>query len=126
MSAGLIDVRTTKVNIKSYTPDRPMPMVKFFAVMGVIIAAVFADTLIRWVLSPDFKPAPVGTDPIPPVTLLLVHITDIFCGAVSLAALWFVVIRPWACPSREVPIPSRYSLAVPPDDHRLSASARQN
>ena len=33
---------------------------------------------------------------------------------------------PYACPSREVPIPSRESLAVPPDDMRLSPDARKN
>lgn len=33
---------------------------------------------------------------------------------------------PYACPSREVPIPSRESLAIPPDDQRLSDTARQN
>jgi hypothetical protein len=33
---------------------------------------------------------------------------------------------PYACPSREVPIPSRRSLAIAPDDPRLSAEAKQN
>jgi hypothetical protein len=33
---------------------------------------------------------------------------------------------PYACPSREVPIPSRRSLAIAPDDPRLSAEARRN
>jgi hypothetical protein len=33
---------------------------------------------------------------------------------------------PYACPSREVPVPSRSSLAVAPDDQRLSPTARQN
>ena len=33
---------------------------------------------------------------------------------------------PYACPSREVPVPSRNSLAVPPNDPRLSPTARQN
>ncbi len=95
MLSRVAEVQAVSSGAQSFPPGSPMPMVKFFAVMGVIIAAVFANTLIRWVLSPDFRPAPVGADPIPAVTLLLVHITDIFCGAVSLAALWFVVIRPW-------------------------------
>lgn len=33
---------------------------------------------------------------------------------------------PYACPSREVPIPSRNSIAIPPTDPRLSSTARQN
>lgn len=33
---------------------------------------------------------------------------------------------PYACPSREVPIPSRHSLSIPPDDPRLSSTARRN
>ena len=33
---------------------------------------------------------------------------------------------PYACPSRDVPIPSRQSLAIPPDDPRLPAAARRN
>jgi hypothetical protein len=33
---------------------------------------------------------------------------------------------PYACPSREVPIPSLRSLAIGPNDPRLSAQARQN
>jgi hypothetical protein len=33
---------------------------------------------------------------------------------------------PYACPSREVPIPNKKSLAVTPDDPRLSAEARRN
>jgi Spirocyclase AveC-like len=33
---------------------------------------------------------------------------------------------PYACPSREVPIPSRHSLAITPDDPRLSEQARKN
>jgi multisubunit Na+/H+ antiporter MnhF subunit len=33
---------------------------------------------------------------------------------------------PYACPSREVPIPSRRSLAIAPDDARLSDDARRN
>lgn len=33
---------------------------------------------------------------------------------------------PYACPSREVPIPSKKSLAIGPDDPRLSAGAKAN
>lgn len=33
---------------------------------------------------------------------------------------------PYACPSREVPIPSKTSLAISPDDPRLSPGARKN
>ena len=33
---------------------------------------------------------------------------------------------PYACPSREVPIPSKTSLAIGPDDPRLSPSAKRN
>ncbi len=33
---------------------------------------------------------------------------------------------PYACPSAEVPIPRRNSLAITPDDHRLSAEATKN
>jgi hypothetical protein len=33
---------------------------------------------------------------------------------------------PYACPSREVPVQSRHSLAIGPDDPRLSPAARQN
>jgi len=95
MLSRVADVAVVRGNALSHPSGRPMPMVKFFAAAGFIIAAVFADTLIRWVRSPDFKPAPVGADPIPAFTLLAVHGTDVLCAAVSLLSLWFVLIRPW-------------------------------
>ena len=75
---------------------KPVMPVKFFALLGVVIALVFANTLIRWMLSGDFKPAPVGTDVIPHLTLILVRNTEVFFGVVSPTGLF--TANPWKLP----------------------------
>jgi hypothetical protein len=76
--------------ITSISGAPPSP-VKLWAGIGTIILSIFAWTLFQWITSPYFKPAPAGDDPISPKTLMLVHITDIFCGVFSFGFLfWFI------------------------------------
>jgi hypothetical protein len=74
---------------------KPALPVKLFATLGVIFAAVLITTLYQWVGGPNFKPAPIGADPISAFELGLVHFTDAFCGLTSLAFFWYLLIKPW-------------------------------
>ncbi len=76
------------------TAPKPAP-VKAFAVLGGLILGLFGYVLIRWVTSPAFAPSPVGPDPIPPATLVLIRVTEVFCGTLILVFLWRLLIKPW-------------------------------
>jgi hypothetical protein len=80
--------------ITSISGAPPSP-VKLWAGIGTIILSIFAWTLFQWITSPYFKPAPAGDDPISPKTLMLVHITDIFCGVFSFGFLFWFIAKPW-------------------------------
>jgi hypothetical protein len=74
------------------TPAHP---VKFFAVSGVIVAAVYAEVLFRWVTGPYFKASPVGADPIPEWALWLIRFSEVFCAALIVLFLWILLLKPW-------------------------------
>ena len=84
--------KSTATDALAGTPPSP---VKLWAGIGAIILSVFIWTLWQWITSPYFKPAPVGADPIPELTLMLVRITDIFCGVFSLGFLYWFILKPW-------------------------------
>jgi len=81
---------------------RPIPLtgtpaypVKFFSVLGVIVAAVYAEVLFRWVTGPYFKASPVGADAIPAWELNLIRFSEVFCAALILLFLWILLVKPW-------------------------------
>jgi Spirocyclase AveC-like len=74
---------------------QPVPLVKFFAFMGVVVAVLFCSILYQWVTGPFFRPSPLGTDVIPENTLLLIRFTEVFCGVLILVALWVLLFKPW-------------------------------
>ena len=74
---------------------RSPPMVKLFALVGVLISLEYAHVLVQWVLSPDFRPAPVGPDVIPHGTLIGLRAMEAFFALGSIAFLWFRLIKPW-------------------------------
>jgi Spirocyclase AveC-like len=93
---------TVQTSVAATVAPRPMPLtgtpahpVKFFALLGVIIAAVFANTLFQWITGPYFKPSPVGPDPIPDWALTLIRFSEVFCGVLILVFLWVLLIKPW-------------------------------
>ncbi len=90
-------MQTADASRKLATPitGTPAHPIKFFAMLGVIITAVFAKTLYQWVTGPYFKPSPVGTDPIPDWTLALIRFSEVFCAALILVFLWALLIKPW-------------------------------
>jgi Spirocyclase AveC-like len=73
----------------------PASPVKWWAGIGFIIIGVMVWTLWQWISSPYFRPAPLGKDPIPDWTLMLIRITDIFCLFFSLYFLYYFIIKPW-------------------------------
>ena len=81
---------------------RPVPLtgtpaypIKFFSVVGMIVAAVYAEVLFRWVTGPYFKASPVGADPIPDWELELIRFSEVFCAALIVLFLWILLVKPW-------------------------------
>jgi hypothetical protein len=73
----------------------PAHPVKFFSVFGMLVAAVYAEVLFRWMTGPYFKPSPVGTDPIPPWELSLIRFSEVFCAALIVLFVWTLLVKPW-------------------------------
>jgi hypothetical protein len=86
--------RATRADAVPLTGKAILP-VKFFFGLGLVILAVFTNTIVQWILSDDFKPAPVGTDEIPKLTLILVRNTEAFFAIVSVYFLWRLLFKPW-------------------------------
>ncbi len=80
---------------RPHDPARPVPVVKLFAALGVVVLLIIAHALIGWISSPDFKPSPVGPDPIPPMTLMVVHAMEATLVAGSVWFTWSILIKPW-------------------------------
>jgi hypothetical protein len=72
-----------------------VPLVKLFAAVGAIVLVIIAVTLSGWVTSPDFRPAPVGADRIPPATLMVVRSTELTVVAGGIWFVWSVLLKPW-------------------------------
>ena len=90
------------MSTRAHHISRPVPLtgtpaypVKFFSVLGVVIAAVYAEVLIRWMSGPYFKASPVGADPIPSWELNLIRFSEVFCAALILLFLWILLLKPW-------------------------------
>ena len=71
-----------------------LQLYRLWALIGVFFLSLEAWTLVQWVSSPYFKPAPVGPDPIPTDALLHVRIIEAVSLTGFLICLWLFIVRP--------------------------------
>ena len=69
------------------------PVIWLWAAAGAVSTAVILWGLAAWMLSPDFKTSPQGTDPISDTKLLALHLFEagVFCG--GLVMVWKFLLR---------------------------------
>ena len=74
---------------------QPVQPIKAWAILGIVFLVTYAYVLGSWITGPDFKPSPLGSDPIPEGTLFLIRFTEVFCATLSLWFIYYMVLRPW-------------------------------
>lgn len=66
----------------------------FWAALGAVFLCLATYVWGSWILSPSFRPAPLGSDPLPDNVRLYVRLFQIVPAAVALLMLWVFVCKP--------------------------------
>jgi hypothetical protein len=74
---------------------KPAKPVLLWAAFGAISMAVIAVTVGQWILSPEFRPAPTGSDPLPAGIHIWIIVLQAFFTSGAVVMWWAFLIRPW-------------------------------
>lgn len=67
---------------------------KLWIVLGLVFLCAEASTLAQWVLSPDFRPSPVGADPLPEGMLRNIRTMEVITVLAMAVTIFQFLIRP--------------------------------
>jgi hypothetical protein len=88
------DAEMRRPSVLSSAATRGIEPVVAWAAVGGAFLLLAAYVVISWVLSPDFHPAPVGTDPLPLKVAIGVHATEAVAVIASAILVWKLILRP--------------------------------
>lgn len=89
-----MSVSTTQFRPWGPASTRPSAQVKLWAPLGVLCLVVIAQGWIRWLLSDDASPVPIGPDRLAGWRYGLMRTVEFGVLAVALVLVWTVVLRP--------------------------------
>ncbi len=78
----------------AYAPA-PYKLVYPFAITGLLVLLMALHTWGAWIASPDFKPSPMGPDPLPAHVYWTLRIVEVTAVTVALVMVWKFMIEPW-------------------------------
>lgn len=84
---------TPQESLRIQTP--PAKPVLWWGTMGFVSMVVIVITVGQWILSPEFKPAPTGSDPISAGMQAWIITLECFFTGGALLFFWLYLIRPW-------------------------------
>lgn len=87
-----IGVDSTRRQAKVAAKSKP---VLLFAAWGVISLLIGVWAMGHWIVSSDFKPSPMGPDPLPHSVWLTLRITEVVALSCAVWLLWKFMIKPW-------------------------------
>lgn len=91
-------VMTSPIGVETRRQHRVATQSKpvyLFALWGVISLLIGAYAMGHWMLSGDFKPSPMGPDPLPDHVYWTLRITEVVALACAVLLLWKFMIKPW-------------------------------
>ena len=90
-----IPIPKTANEISRRLAGKPARPVLWWAGLGALFVALMVVTIGQWMLSPEFRPAPTGDDPMPPWMPAWLTSVECFFSGGALICFWFYLIRPW-------------------------------
>lgn len=93
MSTVMTNGRSVGAAINS-AQARALP-IKIWASIGAFLLSINAFSMIRWITSGTFRPAPVGSAPIPGGELIALRGFETASTLMGIFAIWRLLIRPW-------------------------------
>ena len=69
--------------------------VYLFALLGAVIVAAALSTWGQWIASPDFRPSPMGPDPLPTHVFWTLRVIEVLAVSVAFIMIWKFMIQPW-------------------------------
>lgn len=96
-------------NVSSMARSRAAAPVLGWAVLGAAFLAMAAYVVLSWVFSPDFRPVPVGSDPLPYKVWLGVHGAEALAATVAGLCAWSFILKP-LIRTRDIPIDGLLAL----------------
>jgi len=70
-------------------------IVYLFAIWGVLMVGVALHAFGSWILSADFKPSPMGADPLPAQVYWTLRIIETLAVVLAFLLVWHFMIKPW-------------------------------
>lgn len=88
------DAETRRMSTVRGAATRGLAPVVAWAALGGVFLLLAAYIVISWIISPEFRPVPVGTDPLPLRVLIGVRATEAAAVIVSAVMVWKLIVRP--------------------------------
>src|SRR5882672_11968892 len=88
------DAETRRTSTVRGAATRGLAPVVAWAALGGVFLLLAAYVVISWIISPEFRPVPVGTDPLPLRVLIGVRATEAAAVIVSAVMVWKLIVRP--------------------------------
>ena len=95
MAATTINRPAARANSAATLSAPKSKLVYAFAAWGVIMVVIGLYAWGHWIASPDFKPSPMGADPLPNHVYWTLRITEGVAVSCAVLLLWKFMIQPW-------------------------------